>query len=368
MSVEFLLSYFLVTYAKFQERSFSLKKATTPRRTPTKPLQDTPNSSAAPTDVETHTPKSANTRPDPSAPPVQTASTEVEDEPSDPFPSVTPSKSWSPAVGSAHKSMERVQYLRQSMTKRISSVDSGWLARCQVFDEVEEPQKPVAGNSELTINENSCLSPTVRSETVSNQGQTSPKASLKKSKSSLSEDGAQKSPVASSVRDIVLLDAKLGSPGTHGEQVYQKDTAALTGDDEMCSEETKSPEKITKRKPRARKDQDLGEKTQAEGGKKTKGRKRQREGDDDVDESEEQEGGVKKRRRTKKGGEDQPKKAGKRKGKVDEEEEDDAASSEKKKTQNRAIPQENLLGEVDEVEARAAAYTMKNTARARWVP
>ncbi|XP_048059461.1 ATP-dependent DNA helicase Q4 [Megalobrama amblycephala] len=350
-----------------KERSFSLKKATTPRRTPTKPLQDTPNSSAALTDVETHTPKSANTRPDPSAPPVQTASTEVEDEPSDPFPSVTPSKSWSPAVGSAHKSMERVQYLRQSMTKRISSVDSGWLARCQVFDEVEEPQKPVAGNSELTINENSCLSPTVRSETVLNQGQTSPKTSLKKSKSSLSEDGAQKSPVASSVRDIVLLDATLGSPGPHGEQVYQKDTAALTGDDEMCSEEPKSPVKAKKRKPRARKDQDLGEKPQAEGGKKTKGRKRQREGDD-VDESEEQEGGVKKRRRTKKGeaaGEDQPKKGGKRKGKVNEEEEDDDVSSEKKKTQKQAIPQENLLGEVDEVEARAAAYTMKNTARAR---
>lgn len=120
-------------------------------------------------------------------------------------------------------------------------------------------------------------------------------------------------------------------------------------------------------KPRAKKDQDSGEKPQAKGGIKTKGRKRQR--DDDVDESEEQEG-VKKRRRTKKGeaaGEDQPKKGGKRKGKVDEEE-DDSSSSEEKKTQKRAIPQENLLGEVDEEEARAAAYTMRNTARVKWVP
>lgn len=250
------------------------------------------------------------------------------------------------------------------MTKRILSVDSGWLARCQVFDEVEELQKPVAGNSELTKKENSCLPPTFRSETLSNQGETSPKTSLEKNKSSLSEDGAQKGPEAASVRDNVLLDAESGSPGPHGERVYQKDTAALNGDGETYSEETKSPAKTKKRKPRARKDQD----SHAEGGKRTKGRKRQR--DDDVDESEEQEGGVKKKRRAKKGeeaGEDQPKKAGKRKGKVAEEEED-PASSENKKTHKRAIPQENLLGEVDEEEARAAAYTMKNTARARWVP
>ncbi|KAK2887575.1 hypothetical protein Q8A67_015803 [Cirrhinus molitorella] len=351
-----------------KERSFSLKKATTPRRTPVKPLKDTPDSSTALTDVETHTPKPAKTCPDPSAPPVQTASTE--DEPSDPFPSITSSKSWSPAVGSAHKSVEKVQFLKQSMTKRFSSVDSGWLARCQVFDEVEEPQKPVAGNSELPKIENSF--PTVRSENLPNEGQTSPKASVEKKKSSLLEDSIQKDPVASLARNNVLVDAELGSPGTNGEQVYQKNTAALTGDGEAFSEEPKSASNTKKSKPRARKDQDSGDNPQAEGGKKqkTKGRKRQREGDDhvDVDESEEQEGGVKKRRRTKKGeaaGEHPPKKGGKRKGKVEEEEEDDAVSTEKKTTQKRAIPQENLLGEVDEEEARAAAYAMRNTVRVK---
>lgn len=259
------------------------------------------------------------------------------------------------------------------MTKRFSSVDSSWLARCQVFDEVEEPQKPVAGNSELSKIENSVLRPTVKSETVSNERQTSPKASLEKKKSSLSEDGVQKGPVASLVRNnvvVVVVDAELGSLGPDGEQVYQKNTTALMGDDKACSEEPKSASNAKKKKkPRARKDQDSDDRAQAEGGKKTKGRKRQREGDDDVDESEEQEGGVKKRRRTKKGeaaGEDQPKKRGKRKGKV--EEEDDTDSSEKKTTQKRAIPQENLLGEVDEEEARAAVYTMKNTVSVRWVP
>lgn len=334
-----------------------------------KPLKDTPDSSATLTDVETHTPKPANTCPDPSAPPVQTTSTGFEDEPSDPFPSITPSKSWSPAVGSTHKGVERVQFLRQSMTKRFSSVDSGWLARCQVFDEVEEPQKPVAGNSELSKIENSFSQPTVGGETVPNEGQTSPKTSVEKKKPALSENGAQKEPVASLVRNNLVVDAELGSPGPDGDQVYQKNTAAHMGDDETCSEEPKSASNTKKRKPKARKDQDSGDNPQHEGGKKTKGRKRQREGDDDVDESEEQEGGVKKRRRTKKGEaaeEPQAKKRGKRKGKV--EEEDDTASSEKKTTQKRAIPRENLLGEVDEEEARAAAYTMKNTVRARWVP
>ncbi|RXN37014.1 ATP-dependent DNA helicase Q4 [Labeo rohita] len=331
-----------------------------------KPLKDTPDSSATLTDVETHTPKPANTCPDPSAPPVQTTSTGFEDEPSDPFPSITPSKSWSPAVGSTHKGVERVQFLRQSMTKRFSSVDSGWLARCQVFDEVEEPQKPVAGNSELSKIENSFSQPTVGGETVPNEGQTSPKTSVEKKKPALSENGAQKEPVASLVRNNLVVDAELGSPGPDGDQVYQKNTAAHMGDDETCSEEPKSASNTKKRKPKARKDQDSGDNPQDEGGKKTKGRKRQREGDDDVDESEEQEGGVKKRRRTKKGEaaeEPQAKKRGKRKGKV--EEEDDTASSEKKTTQKRAIPRENLLGEVDEEEARAAAYTMKNTVRAR---
>lgn len=331
-------------------------------------MKDTPDPSTAPTDVETHTPKPANTHPDPSAPPVQTASTEFEDEPSDLFPSITPSKSWSPTVGSAHKSLERVQFLKQSMTKRFSSVDSSWLARCQVFNEVEEPQKPVAGNSELSKIKNCVLRPTVKSETASNEGQISPKASLERNTSSLLEDGVQKGPVASLVRNNVV-DAELGSLGPDGEQVYQKKPAALMGDDEACTEEPKCASNAKKRKPRARKDQDSDDRVQAEVGKKNKGRKRQREGDDDVGESEEQEGGVKKRRRTKKAeaaGEGQPEERVKRKGKV--EKEDNTDSSEKKTTQKRAIPEENLLGEVDEEEARAAAYTMKNTVRVRWVP
>ncbi|XP_051519449.1 ATP-dependent DNA helicase Q4-like isoform X1 [Myxocyprinus asiaticus] len=133
-----------------KERSFSLEKAVTPRQTPSKPLKDTPDSNTTPS-IETHTPKPSNTFPDASlSPAVQTNSAEFEDEQSDPFLSITPSKSWSPSLRSAHKSVEKVQFLKQSMTKRLSSVDSGWLVRFQVFDEVEEPRKPIAGNSGKT--------------------------------------------------------------------------------------------------------------------------------------------------------------------------------------------------------------------------
>lgn len=325
-------------------------------------MKDTVDSNTAATDVETHTPKPANTCPDHSAAPVQTASIDFEDEPSDPFLSITPSKPCSPAVGSAQKSVERVQFLRQSMTRRFSSVDSGWLARCQVFDEVEEPQKPVAGNSELAKDEKSFLQPAVRSKSVSKEGQTSPETLLEKKKSSLPEEEAQIDPVTSSVRNNVVLNAKSGSPGTHGEQVSHKSRTKLMIDDEHLSEKPEVTPNTKQRKTKARKDQDSGA--------KTKGRKRQREADDcdDMDESEEKEGGVKKRRKTKKGetaGEDQPKKRGKKKGKVEDDDED--GSSENKKPQKRAMPQENLLGEVDEEEARAAAYTMKNTVKVRWV-
>lgn len=357
-----------------KERSFSLKKAATPRRTPQKPIKDTVDSNAAATDVESHTPKPANTCPDPSAAPVQAAKMDFEDDPSDPFPSITPSKPCSTVVGSAQKSVERVQFLRQSITRRFSSVDSGWLARCQVFDEVEEPQKPVAGNSELAKDEKSFLQPAVGSKSGSpgthgervshknspNEGQTFPNTLLGRKKSSLPEEEAQIDLVTSSVSNNVVLNAISGSPGTHGERVSLKSSPKLRVNDENLSEEPEFTPNTKQRKTKARKDQDSGA--------KTKGRKRQREADngDDMDESEEKEGGVKKRRKTKKGetaGEDQPKKRGKKKGKV--EEDDDDGSSENKKPQKRAMPQENLLGEVDEEEARAAAYAMKNTVRVR---
>lgn len=341
-----------------KERSFSLKKATTPRRTPTKPLKETADSNTAQTSVESCTPKPANTCPDPSAPPVQTTSAEFEDEPSDPFPSFTPTKFQSPAVGTAHRSVERFQFLKQSMTKRFNSVDSGWLSRCQVFDEVEEPRKPVVGNLEVTENQE-LLQRSFRSETTSVESKTASKTSLAES---------HIDPVEIPVGRNVTLNAKPGSMGPDGEQVNHRNRE-LTGDPDTESEEPASVSVSKKSRAKARKSQDSNERPQVEnaeskGGKK-KGQKRRREGEDEVDESEEKKGGVKKRRRTKKGeadGEDLPKKGRRRKGKAEDEEMEDPVSE--KKTKKISLPQENLLGEVDEEETRAA-YRMKNTAGVR---
>ncbi|XP_051527605.1 ATP-dependent DNA helicase Q4 isoform X2 [Myxocyprinus asiaticus] len=339
-----------------KERSFSLKKAVTPRRTPSKPLKDTPDSSTTPTSIETHTPKPANTCPDPTlSPPVQTASTELKDEPLDLFPSVTPSKSWSPALGSAHRSVEKLQFLKQSMTKRLSSVDRGWLARCQVFDEVEEPRKPIAGNSEPTENE-SVLQPSFINKTVSNEGQTGLKTSLGESR---------KDPVKSPVGGTVGLDIEPGSLGPDGERVNYRNGVSPMGDAEIGSEEASDAPHTKKRNPKVKKGQDSAEIPKAESEKKNS-RKRQRVTEDEGDESDEKDEVVKKRRRTKKGeaaGEDQPKKRGKKKAKAEEKELEDIRDE--KKTKKPVIAQENLLGEVDEEEVRAAKSQVRNTVRVR---
>ncbi|XP_056597984.1 ATP-dependent DNA helicase Q4 [Triplophysa dalaica] len=327
-----------------KERSFSLKKASTPRRTPTKPLKDTTDSNTA---KESYTPKPANTCPDPSALPVQTTSTEVE--PSDPFPALTPSKSQSPAVGTAHRSIEKVQFLKQSMTKRLSSVDSGWLSRCQVFDEVEEPREPVVGNSELT-EKLEFLHPSIRSETPSKESKTASKISVAES---------HLDPEETSSGSNVTLDANPGSSEPDAVGVNDRNME-LTADTQ--SEEPDSVSVTKKSRAKARKSQDSDETPQVESkiGKK-KGQKRRREDEEEVDDSEEKKGGVKKKRRTKKGeaaGDDLPKKGGRRKGKAEDEDTEDPVSE--KKTKIIAIPQENLLGEVDDEETRAA-YRMKNT-------
>lgn len=232
-------------------------------------------------------------------------------------------------------------------------MDSGWLSRCQVFDEVEEPQKPVVGNLELMENQEQLC---IRSEPTSKESKTALKSSVAES---------HLDPVETSVGINVTLDAKPGSLGPDGERVNHR-TSELTTDHNTDSEEPESVPVTARAKPKRSQESDERpqvENSESRGGKK-KGQKRHREDEDEVDESEEKKGGVKKRRRTKKGeaaGEDVPKKGGRKKGKEDEDMEDPVSE---KKTKKTAIPQENLLGEVDEEETRAA-YRMKNTVSIR---
>ena len=132
----------------------TLKKSYTPRKTPLKTLKASQEESCPPSvtaDVELPLPKPANTCPDPSATPAQAANTDLDVEPLEPFkplPAFTPSKAWRPTPGASGSLAERAQQLRQSVTKRLSSVDHGWLQRCQVFDEVDDCERPVSGNVE----------------------------------------------------------------------------------------------------------------------------------------------------------------------------------------------------------------------------
>ncbi|TRY87371.1 hypothetical protein DNTS_003944 [Danionella cerebrum] len=320
-----------------KERSFSLKKASTPRRTPSDQPKHSENSSGAHTEAEAHNPKPANTCPALSVAPVEISAVSIEDEPSDPFPSITPRTSLPAAVSCAQRSLEKVQFLRQSISKRFSSVDSGWLARCQAFEEAEELQKPVAGNAELQ-NE---------VQNMTDECGTSLNTFLEKKKSLLEEEETWMDTAASLVREETVTNVESGSLGHHGEQVSDKSGDSLTKDGCRFSEEAQ-------RKPKATKDQNCGAKPKA--------RKRQREGDEDVNEPG---GTVKKRRRTKKAevAEDELPPQAKRRGKKKVVEEENG--EENKKVQKREMPQENLLGEVDEMEDRAARNMMRNNGRVR---
>uniref|UniRef100_A0AAY4E411 DNA 3'-5' helicase n=1 Tax=Denticeps clupeoides TaxID=299321 RepID=A0AAY4E411_9TELE len=113
-----------------KERPVSLKKSFSVGRTPLKSRKDSQDP------LELAQPKPANTCPGPLSP-AQTASSE-------PSPAFAAPEAWSPAPDEPAR---RAQQLRRSVTRRLSSVDSGWLQRCRVFDEVGERERPVAGNA-----------------------------------------------------------------------------------------------------------------------------------------------------------------------------------------------------------------------------
>ncbi|MCJ8746110.1 hypothetical protein PDJAM_G00138050 [Pangasius djambal] len=327
-----------------KDRSFSLKKAVTPRRTPGKNWKDGGTASTAPEDVTTPSPKPANTSPALFTPPAQTGSTEREDEPSDPFPSFTPS---SLSAKTPSKSLEKAQFLRQSMTKRLSCVDRGWLERCQVFSEVRDEHKPVTGNLDLPekdrIVQSSAAATFSGSENVA-------------AENCVSRDSASpqdESPVRTE-KFPVDVDHSSGT----ADRKVKLDQDGI--DESSSSLETKKQTK----KPRSRKAQgsegpDYEQKTV-----RKKGQKRQRE----TEEGEEQVGqaeSVQKKRRTKKedSAEEKPfKKGRKKKGRGAE---DGASTAETKGPQKSKMPQENLLGEVDEEDVRAASSRNRNPVRSR---
>ncbi|RXM27385.1 ATP-dependent DNA helicase Q4 [Acipenser ruthenus] len=131
----------LGAYSK--DRPTSLRKSFTPKRTPLKSCKENPDPMDK-TDLVPPMPKPANTTPNPT--PVPTLDLEEKEEPFPTIKGFTPSRI-TPSPASAPKGLRsRVQCLQQSMTKRLLSVDPGWLERCQVFGDMEDQEKPVVGN------------------------------------------------------------------------------------------------------------------------------------------------------------------------------------------------------------------------------
>lgn len=423
----------------------TLKKPLTPGRTPLKSWKDSQEESCPPAvtaNVELPLPKPANTCPDPNATPVQTASTILDEEPFEPFkslPAFTPSKARCPTTPNASASLaQRAQQLRQSVTKRLSSVDHGWLQRCQVFDEMDDSERPVAGNMEKNVEDPGELgggcapSPRAAAAATTTMAELMP-ARASPNKPVLEGDrparnapacprppddrpqmGGVTSPVGAACLWASGHSSSLGpnDGGGGGEGADERDGETRPGLGGAARAERVSEERASgtsaARKPRARarKEQEEEEDETVQAKKRgkeprpkkatqRKGRKRLREEDEGEEEEkgdgeqkpgdrgEEKGGTAKKRRRVTKKGEktieasDSPEKAKgprgrkqKARGSEGDGRSDPEEQEEKKalKQKPARLPQENLLGEVDVEDARAASSSsrVKNIMRPRW--
>ncbi|XP_041759672.1 ATP-dependent DNA helicase Q4 [Coregonus clupeaformis] len=413
-----------------KERPVSLKKSFTPRRTPLKSWKDVQSTNTAAGAAGSDTPlsplpKPANTRPDLLASPVQTGTGHPQQplqEPFEPLPAFTPSNLWSPAAGASSSSDRqagsRAQQLRQTFTKRLSSVDSSWLERCQVFDEVGVAEKPVVGNLSLAVTSavgsqqakgggtdegenrgraaSSFVTPSRQNEGTTLLGERASKSTMPQALPSPDEHQPQIGCGLTSAADPASLRSagqrsSLGSGSGEGKDGETR--PGLIGQAEGGTSEETAVATANKSRARARKgrvgrvEEETGVLTQppqqAEGdeigpeekGTKKKGRKRQRDHDMDGENRDdtEKEGALKKRRRKKNVTEDEgvsPKKAKKKKkkkvktgdGNASEQEDGDVTEKEAVK-QKPKVPQENLLGEVDEEDINAARNRGSNTMR-----
>lgn len=292
-------------------------------------------------------PKPANTSPALFTSPGQTGSPECEDEPSDPFPSFTPSKLSFLSMKTPDKSLEKAQFLKQSMTKRLSCVDRGWLERCQVFTEVRDEHKPVAGNLDQLENDRIVQSSSRTEKVVVENGKTTNLATPQNA----SRVSVEKFPVE--------VDHSSGT--ADGERKLDLITDDQDGIDASSPplETRKKPKTARSRKAQGSEGPDYEQKTV-----RKKGLKRLRESEEGGEQAEQTES-VQKKRRTKKedSAEEKPGKKGrKKKGRGAEAGE---SSSETKVPEKLQMPQENLLGEMLGEDVKAASSRKKNLPRSR---
>ncbi|XP_035536790.1 LOW QUALITY PROTEIN: ATP-dependent DNA helicase Q4 [Morone saxatilis] len=230
---------------------------------------------------------------------------------------------------------------RPSPASRLSFVDEKWLERCQVFGEMGTEVKPAAGNQQIDLEK--------RAE-KEKEGKIQGDEKVRKQE----VDGEGEKREADSGRDEELKSVssdKIDSSSA-AKPVLQHTGKKSTGGEEKIKK--KKGDEMERRLTPPPTPEDESETGQKSKGTKKKGRKRQREGEDVEGETTE-EGGVKKRRKNAKKKEESSdvnpspaqeggkKRRAKKKGEEDEEAEKETETKAPKK-----VPQENLLGEIEE--------------------
>lgn len=312
------------------------------------------------------------------------------------LPAFAPSGDCQPEAGTPNALAERARRLRRSITERLSSVDSGWLKRCQVFDDVAGEEKPATGNL--------CSAPRAGMIVSDGASENTPAASPQVAPVPRDDSTPPQEPVSRTVPEPPPQGNKLqvghvmspaGQPQSEASLCGYPLKARVGGGDgesrrgpggEACSGQNITPVSGAKEsRPRARNtgagEVTMGDSSQGrgsdvkseEGGVKMRRRKRQREPEGEGDKREgvgEVEGTDIKRRRTRRGsaeGSSAPRaKRKKAKDTEDENGNQDAPAGQEDGKQKLRMPQENLLGEVDEEDVRRGSSQLKKPGKTRY--
>ncbi|KAG5842663.1 hypothetical protein ANANG_G00180000 [Anguilla anguilla] len=367
------------------ERPVSLKKAYTPRRPALKSWKEGqgPGDDAG---VQGPQPRPANTCPDPCAALPQTQSAEAgAEEPFETVPAAPPPKARSPDSLAL-----RARLLRQSATRRLSSVDSAWLQRCQVFDEVEKKEKPITGNLSLAAIPDAPGNGPVDSALPAAEipprpsgpgpslkaGEDEEDGETRRGRTGEARGGAEKTrPPARDGEETARGPGPEDGPGETGAKRKNR-KSQRDGEETVRGPGPEGPEAETGAKRKNRKsqrdDEETGPKTGGETGAKRKSRKRRRNGDGDGSGAEgegpdaAEDGAAPKKRRTRKGPAGPPRP--RRRKKAAELAEDDGGDPEPPapagKKAKPKLPQQNILGEEEMEDIKAARSRQAGKVRA----
>ncbi|XP_029298312.1 LOW QUALITY PROTEIN: ATP-dependent DNA helicase Q4 [Cottoperca gobio] len=224
---------------------------------------------------------------------------------------------------------------KSSPASRLSFVDKKWLERCQVFGEMGAEVKPGAGNQEIVLEKRE-EAEVGRETEVKIQGDEKDIEGEKRDARALGNNEGLKS---------------ITSDRTVGDSAAKQHTGKSRG---IGRVKEKAGEEMERALTPSLTPEDDNEVSNKSKGTKKKGRKRQREGEN-MDGETTEDGGVKKRRRNGKQKDESSdvssstaQEGGKKKRAKKKRDDDEEAEEEEKNKEPKKVPQENLLGEIEE--------------------